>query len=165
MKWEKMIFLGFYLEEKIWRKTGGAWVFFPCAHQNTIYPNQRENERKKSHMFWIEILTSKTFLFFLLLSISSFSFCLFSITSHSFFYPFFCVFIPFCFLICFFGYIHFFCSPILRYYVCVRFPPIHNWIEQISIIYIFYPSSHFSFQLNKWVLYSFNFLTSNQMQP
>ena len=84
MEGEKLIFLCFYLEVKRWEKTGGARVFSPCAHQNTISSNQRENERekgkKKSHMF----LTNKTFLFFPLLSISSFIFCLFLLLLNHF---------------------------------------------------------------------------------
>ena len=82
MEGEKMIFLSFYLEEKRWGKTGGARVFSPCAHQNTISSreNEREKGKKKSHMF----LTNKTFLFFPLLSISSFIFCLFLLLLNHF---------------------------------------------------------------------------------
>ena len=169
MEGEKMIFLGFYLEEKMWGKTGGAQVFSPYAHQNTISPNQRENGRekgkkKKSHVFWTKILTSKTFLFFPLLSISFFIFCLFLLllihfsalsfvcssffSSHMFFFVH-----PFVFLICF----ALLCVCLYVYFNEV--PSIHNWIEQIYTIYMFYPSSHFSLQLNNWVL------APNQMKP
>ena len=115
-------------------------------------------------MFWMKISTSKTFLFFLLLSISSLIFCLFLLLLIHFSalsYECSSLFFPICFFFFSFGtsisFPHLFCV-----IVCVKCPSIHNWIEQIYIIYIFYHSSHFSFQLNKWVLYSFNFLAPNQ---
>lgn len=169
MEGNKMIFWGFYLEEKMWGKTGGARIFSPWAYQNTISPNQRENGRekgkKKSHMFWLEISTNKTFLFFPLLSISSFIFFVFFYYFSFIFCPFFCVFIlffffvhPFVFLICF-------ALLCVFVYILMKYTSIYNWIERIYTIYIFYPSSYFSFQLNKWVLYSSNFLAPNQMKP
>ena len=132
MEGEKMIFLCFYLEVKRWEKTGGVRVFSPCAHQNTISSNQRENERekgkKKSHVF----LTNKTFLFFPLLSISSFIFCLFLLLlNHFSALSFVCSYPFFSHLFFFFFYICFFSSFVLRYSVCVKCPSIHNWIEQI----------------------------------
>ena len=120
--------------------------------------------KKKSHVFWTKILTSKTFLFFPLLSISFFIFCLFLLllihfsalsfvcssffSSHMFFFVH-----PFVFLICF----ALLCVCLYVYFNEV--PSIHNWIEQIYTIYMFYPSSHFSLQLNNWVL------APNQMKP
>ena len=132
MEGEKMIFLCFYLEEKMWGKTGGARVFSPYAHQNTISSNQRENERekgkKKSHVFF----TNKTFLFFPLLSISSFIFCLFLLLlNHFSALSFVCSYPPFFFSFFFFFTSVSFSSFVLRYCVCVKCPSIHNWIEQI----------------------------------
>ena len=95
-------------------------------------------------------------------------FCQFLLSFFVFFYYFSFIFPPF--ILCvhpFFCHMIFFCTSIsfphlFCIIVCVKCPSIHNWIEQIYIIYIFYHSSHFSFQLNKWVLYSFNFLAPNQ---
>ena len=84
MEGEKLIFLCFYLEVKRWEKTGGVRVFSPCAHQNIISSNQRENEREKGKKKSRVFLTNKTFLFFPLLSISSFIFCLFLLLLNHF---------------------------------------------------------------------------------
>ena len=110
--------------ERKWERKGEkkvSRVFSLCAQQNIISPNRRENGREngreKSHVFWTEILTSKTFLFFPLLSISSFIFCLFLLLLIHFSALYFVcssLFLSYDFFL----YIHFFSSFVLHYCVC-----------------------------------------------
>ena len=134
-KWkERKYRLGFYLEEKCEGKLVGHEYFL---HGPTKYnlPKWERKGKKTYHVFWTEISTSKTFLFFPLLSISSFIFCLFLLLLNYFSalsfvcsYPFFSHLFIYLFI---FFYICFFSSFVLRYSVCVKCPSIHNWIEQI----------------------------------
>ena len=163
---ENDIFEFLFGGEKVRENWWGTSIFSMCPPKYNLLKRKWERKgEKKSHMF----LTNKTFLFFPLLSISSFIFCLFLLLLNHFSalsfvcsYPFF----SHLFFFFFFFFLHLFLFLICFALLCVCEVSIHtqlNWTN--FIIYIFYHISHFSFQLNKWVLYSFNFLAPNQMKP
>ena len=96
---EKMIFFGCLVRVTLEKKIGGAQVFFPWAHQNSISPNWGENTEGKQGALLLSVLdktitstATSTFIFWTYLLSFLFCFCFFfqcCLTCFFFFFFFF----------------------------------------------------------------------------
>ena len=137
---EKMIFFECLVRVTLEKKIGGAQVFFPWAHQNSISPNWGENTEGKQGALLLSVLdktitstATSTFIFWTYLLSFLFCFCFFFFQCclTCFFFLFFFSFLGAHLVMCFFSHQFW----ILEFFFCyifkrkIKCPFIHNFLK------------------------------------